>query len=146
MWFVLVLVKETLLRLLYQYRSISDHGNVLLFWEVFYSFWLATLLFPISRGKQVWVTLNVRHSCCKSIAKRSQKWNFAQSSTWRRKQTVHKGDRKCPIIVYERLISIFPPNGPESRGKRVRLSRGGTERIRRYRHVLLGAEQGGTGL
>ena len=35
------------------YRYVSDRGNVLLFLEVFYSFWLATLLFPISRGKQV---------------------------------------------------------------------------------------------
>ena len=32
---------------------ISDRENVLLFLELFYSFWLATLLFPISRGKQV---------------------------------------------------------------------------------------------
>ena len=55
-----------------------------------------------------------------------KKSNFAPSSPWRRKQTVHKGDRKCPIIVSERLIAKFPPNGPESRGKRVHSSRGGS--------------------
>ena len=32
---------------------IFDGWNVLLFLEVFYSFWHATLLFHISRGKQV---------------------------------------------------------------------------------------------
>ena len=40
-------------RCLRLYLYISDRENVLLFLELFYSFWLATLLFPISRGKQV---------------------------------------------------------------------------------------------
>ena len=43
------------------YPYISDRENVLLFLELFYSFWLATLLFPISRGKQVWYTF--LHPC-----------------------------------------------------------------------------------
>ena len=57
----------------HSYRSIFDGWNVLLFWEVFYSFWLATLLFHISRGKQVWcvhVRACARASMCVAVVVR----------------------------------------------------------------------------
>ena len=52
---MLVLVKIDVASFVSLY--ISDRENVLLFLELFYSFWLATLLFPISRGKQVWYSM-----------------------------------------------------------------------------------------
>ena len=55
-----------------------------------------------------WVSVDVRHGCCKSITKQSQKSSFVPSFMWRQLQTEHKGDKKY-------ISAIFPLCEPESR-------------------------------